>query len=66
MKFVHYLEKISGVDIYALSSFAIFFTFFLGVAFWAWKADKNMINEINQLPLNNQQIKQQNLYEKYI
>ena len=53
MKFVHYLEKISGVDIYALSSFAIFFTFFLGVAFWAWKADKKMIDEINQLPLNN-------------
>ncbi len=53
MKFVHYLEKISGVDIYALSSFTIFFVFFIGITFWAWKADKNMINEINQLPLNN-------------
>ena len=66
MKFVHYLEKISGVDIYALSSFSIFFIFFIAMTLWAWKADKNMINEINQLPLNNQQIKQQKLYEKYI
>ena len=53
MKFVHYLEKISGVDIYALSSFAIFFTFFIGMTLWALKADKNMIKEINELPLNN-------------
>lgn len=53
MKFVNYLEKITGVDVYALSSFTIFFTFFIIVALWAWKADKKMIDEINNLPLNN-------------
>ena len=53
MKFINYLEKIIGVDIYALSSFSIFFTFFLLMTLWAWKADKKMIEEISQLPLNN-------------
>ncbi|MFW2476143.1 MAG: CcoQ/FixQ family Cbb3-type cytochrome c oxidase assembly chaperone [Sediminibacterium sp.] len=53
MKFINYLEKIIGVDIYALSSFSIFFTFFLLMTLWAWKADKKLIEEISQLPLDN-------------
>jgi hypothetical protein len=53
MKFINYLEKITGVDVYALTSFSIFFTIFIVVAFWALKADKKMIEEITNLPLNN-------------
>ncbi len=53
MKFINYLEKIAGVDIYALSSFGIFFSFFIVMTVWALKADKKMIAEINQIPLNN-------------
>jgi cbb3-type cytochrome oxidase subunit 3 len=53
MKFINYLEKIAGVDIYALTSFAIFFTFFIAMSFWALKADKKLIDEMNQIPLNN-------------
>lgn len=53
MKFINYLEKISGVDIYALSSFSIFFAFFTVMALWAWKADKGLIEELNRIPLNN-------------
>lgn len=53
MKFINYLEKITGVDIYALTSFSIFFIFFIAMAFWAFKADKKMIDEINSLPLKN-------------
>jgi hypothetical protein len=52
MKFINYLEKISGVSIYGLSSFLIFGIFFLMVLFWAFKADKKMIDEIRQIPLN--------------
>ncbi|MDR3716390.1 MAG: CcoQ/FixQ family Cbb3-type cytochrome c oxidase assembly chaperone [Puia sp.] len=51
MKFINYLEKISGVSIYGLSSFAIFGLFFLAMLVWAVKADKNMIDEIRRLPL---------------
>jgi hypothetical protein len=53
MKFINYIESITGVDIYALSSFMIFFTFFIVMALWAWKADKKMIDKINRLPLDN-------------
>jgi cytochrome c oxidase cbb3-type subunit IV len=51
MKFIHYLEKISGVSIYALSSFMIFGLFFLVMLTWAIRADKKMINEISEIPL---------------
>jgi hypothetical protein len=53
MKFINYLESITGVDIYALSSFMIFFTFFVVMALWAWKADKKLIDKINRIPLDN-------------
>jgi hypothetical protein len=53
MKFIHYLEKVTGVDIYALSSFTIFFTIFVIMLLWAWKADKKMIDEIRNIPLEN-------------
>ena len=53
MKFINYLESIIGVDIYALSSFMIFFSFFIVMTLWALKADKKMIDEINRIPLDN-------------
>lgn len=52
MKFIHYLEKISGVSIYAITSFTIFGLFFLMMLFWIIKADKKMIREISQIPLH--------------
>jgi hypothetical protein len=51
MKFIHYLEKISGVSIYGLSSFALFGIFFIVMLLWTIKADKGMIEEIRQIPL---------------
>ncbi|WP_298298616.1 CcoQ/FixQ family Cbb3-type cytochrome c oxidase assembly chaperone [Hydrotalea sp.] len=51
MKFINYLEKIMGVDVYALSSFLIFFLFFIGVALWVWKADKKTMQQISHIPL---------------
>lgn len=51
MKFINYLEKITGVDVYAMSSFMIFFAFFLVMALWAWKADKGLINTLSNIPL---------------
>ena len=53
MKFINYLEKITGVSIYGITSFIIFFTIFLIVLFWAARADKKMIDEINRIPLDN-------------
>lgn len=50
MKFIHYLEKITGVGIYPLSSLIIFFLFFAVVATWVLKADKGYINGMKQIP----------------
>lgn len=52
MKFIHYIEKVSGVSIYGLSSLVLFTGIFLVMLVWALKADKKMIEEIRQIPLN--------------
>ena len=53
MKFINYLEKITGVDVFGLSSFLIFFTFFVLMTIWAIRADKKLIKTLSELPLNN-------------
>ncbi len=52
MKFINYLEKISGVSIYGMSSLLLFGTVFVVMLIWALKADKGMIEEIRNIPLN--------------
>ena len=52
MKFIHYLEKISGVSVLGLTSFILFGLFFLGVLVWVIIADKKMIDEASKLPLD--------------
>ncbi len=50
MKFIHYLETITGVGIFPLTSLSIFFLFFLVMTTWAVKADKKYIGALKQLP----------------
>ena len=52
MKFINYLEKITGVDVFGMASFLIFFTFFVVMAIWALRADKKLIKTLSELPLN--------------
>ncbi|OQP46724.1 cytochrome C oxidase Cbb3 [Niastella populi] len=52
MKFIHYLEKITGVSIYPLISFIIFGLFFLVVLIWVIKTDKQKIHEVSRIPLD--------------
>lgn len=52
MKFSHYLEKISGVSIYPLISLILFVTFFLLVTYWVFRIDKNELERIEKLPLD--------------
>ena len=51
MKFMHYIEKISGVDIYGLISLLIFVLFFTVVLTWVFRADKRKIKEMSEIPL---------------
>lgn len=50
MKFIHYLETITGVGIYPLTSLTIFFLFFTGMTIWSVKADKKYIQALKHIP----------------
>jgi cytochrome c oxidase cbb3-type subunit 4 len=52
MKFIHYLEKISGVDIYGIISLGIFVLFFVTMLTWVFKTSKKEFNEISKIPLD--------------
>ena len=52
MKFINYLEKITGVSIYPLASFVIFGLFFLVMLIWVIRADKKTIYNISRIPLD--------------
>ncbi len=54
MKFINYLESITGIGIYPLTSLMIFFIFFLLVTLYVLKADKNYINRSKNIPVNNE------------
>jgi len=50
MKFIHYLEKITGVSIYPLSSLLIFFLFFTAMSIWVFKVDKKYLTTMKHIP----------------
>jgi preprotein translocase subunit YajC len=52
MKFINYLEKISGVDIYGLISLVIFVVFFAAMLIWVMRSDKKELDKINHIPLD--------------
>ncbi|WP_291908566.1 CcoQ/FixQ family Cbb3-type cytochrome c oxidase assembly chaperone [Chitinophaga sp. CB10] len=52
MKFINYLQSITGVSIYPLASLLIFCLFFIGAAFLAFSADKRMMDHVSRIPLD--------------
>lgn len=52
MKLIHYLENITGIGIYPLASFLIFFLFFLAVSAYLLRAGKEHFEEVAQIPLD--------------
>jgi cytochrome c oxidase cbb3-type subunit IV len=52
MKFIHYLESITGIAIFPLISLLLFFLFFTLLILFVVKADKEHINALKQLPLD--------------
>jgi cytochrome c oxidase cbb3-type subunit 4 len=51
MKFIHYLESITGISIYPLLSFVIFGLFFLVVLLYVIRADKKTMRANSRIPL---------------
>lgn len=51
MKFINYLEHITGIGIYPLISLMIFFIFFTVVTLYVVRANKFYINRLKNMPL---------------
>lgn len=52
MKFINYLESITGIGIYPLLSLTIFFFFFVAVTIFVVRASKTYIQRLKQIPLD--------------
>lgn len=52
MKFINYLETITGVGVYGLTSLLLFFIIFIIMGIYAFTADKNFIDVMKHSPLD--------------
>lgn len=48
----HHMETISGIEIYPVISFLIFFIFFLGLIVYMIKVDKKALKDMANIPLD--------------
>ena len=53
MKFINYLESITGIEIFPMISLAVFFIFFITLTIWALKANKDYIFRMKNIPFDN-------------
>jgi len=51
MKFINYITKIAGIDIYGLASLLLFVLFFTVMLVWVLKSNKKKLAEISRIPL---------------
>ncbi|MEQ1733415.1 MAG: CcoQ/FixQ family Cbb3-type cytochrome c oxidase assembly chaperone [Bacteroidia bacterium] len=52
MKFINYLESITGIAVYPLISLLVFVVFFALVTLYVIKGDKAHFEELGNLPIN--------------
>ncbi|HEY6063772.1 MAG TPA: CcoQ/FixQ family Cbb3-type cytochrome c oxidase assembly chaperone [Chitinophagaceae bacterium] len=52
MKFIHYIEKVSGVSIFGLISLMIFVLFFVIMLTWVFKTKKTSFQKVSRIPLD--------------
>jgi cytochrome c oxidase cbb3-type subunit IV len=48
------LQSIDHIAMWPVISFVIFFSFFIGLLFYVMMADKNFINHMKQMPIQDQ------------
>ncbi|MDN3667788.1 cbb3-type cytochrome c oxidase subunit 3 [Echinicola jeungdonensis] len=58
------LIAIENVEIYPVISLLIFVLFFIGMAWWVLKADRNYVDHMKSLPVHDGNPKNDNTYEK--
>lgn len=53
LKFIkHHMESIDGIAIYPIISFVIFFSLFVGVLIWVIRKDRQTVEALSQIPLD--------------
>lgn len=52
MKFINYLEKVSGIDVFGLTSLLLFFLFFSLMLIWVMRTKKSDFQEASEIPLD--------------
>jgi len=52
MKFINYLQKVSNIDIYGLTSLLLFFIFFSVMLIWVAKTNKKDFESAGNIPLD--------------
>ena len=63
MKFINYLESITGIGFYPLVSFLIFFVFFVAVSVYLLSTGKKHFDGVAQIPLDINQSDENRPYE---
>lgn len=51
----HNMENIAGIAIFPILSLVIFFGFFVGLGIWVFSYKKEKIEELSQIPLDEDQ-----------
>lgn len=51
MKFINYLEHITGVSVFPLTSLLLFVAFFVLVTIWVMNTDNAFIDHMKNIPL---------------
>ena len=55
------LQSIENIAIWPIISFVIFFVFFLCLLLWVFTTDKNFIDKMKSMPMDDSTLKQENL-----
>lgn len=55
LKFIkHHMSEITGIELYPMISFVLFFSFFVGMIIWVYKTKKEHFNYLSNIPLDDQ------------
>ncbi|UXE68520.1 MAG: cbb3-type cytochrome c oxidase subunit 3 [Chryseotalea sp. WA131a] len=55
------LRSIDNIEIWPIISFVIFFSFFIGLLWWTFSADKKFIDEMKRKPLQDESLSSNSL-----
>lgn len=64
--FKHYFEQVHNVELWPIISLSIFFIFFIGLILYIIKMDKNYVDEMSNLPIDQTESDSTKTYESNV